>query len=165
MTDSSNTPDIRWKQRHNNYTKAVARLADAVALTGERELSSLEEQGLIQAFKFTHTPHGAEIVDRAIKPLFLGQNNPTKIIEHGDTWIQKVRRLNQFKLAPETLVFPVKSPADKNSEHYENDKLIINDLREEGVHVIEEMTIELLKSILRTEVVSDTPLFSQSEAG
>lgn len=45
--------DIRWIQRFNNYQKALARLGDAVALTEERELSDLEQQGLIQGFEFT----------------------------------------------------------------------------------------------------------------
>ena len=46
--------DIRWLQRFANYTKALQSLADAVALAGERPLSKLEQQGLIQAFEFTH---------------------------------------------------------------------------------------------------------------
>ena len=46
--------DIRWFQRFANYTKALQSLADAVALAGERPLSKLEQQGLIQAFEFTH---------------------------------------------------------------------------------------------------------------
>jgi len=45
--------DIRWIQRFSNYRKALARLADAVALTEERALSDLEQQGLIQGFEFT----------------------------------------------------------------------------------------------------------------
>lgn len=45
--------DIRWIQRFNNYRKALARLNDAVALANERELSDLEQQGLIQGFEFT----------------------------------------------------------------------------------------------------------------
>ena len=48
------TDDIRWLQRFANYTKALQSLADAVALAGERPLSKLEQQGLIQAFEFTH---------------------------------------------------------------------------------------------------------------
>lgn len=50
MTD----PDIRWRQRFSNYRKALARLEEAVALSRERPLSSLEKQGVIQAFEFTH---------------------------------------------------------------------------------------------------------------
>src|SRR5690606_31893752 len=45
--------DIRWIQRFNNYRRALARLGEAVALTKERDLSELEQQGLIQGFEFT----------------------------------------------------------------------------------------------------------------
>jgi nucleotidyltransferase substrate binding protein (TIGR01987 family) len=45
--------DIRWIQRFNNYRKALARLGEAVALTEDRDLSDLEQQGLIQGFEFT----------------------------------------------------------------------------------------------------------------
>lgn len=45
--------DIRWIQRFNNYRKALARLGEAVELAEERELSDLEQQGLIQGFEFT----------------------------------------------------------------------------------------------------------------
>lgn len=45
--------DIRWIKRFHNYRKALARLGDAIALSEERSLSDLEEQGLIQAFEFT----------------------------------------------------------------------------------------------------------------
>lgn len=46
--------DIRWIQRFSNYKKALSNLTEAVDLAKTRELSNLEKQGLIQAFKFTH---------------------------------------------------------------------------------------------------------------
>ena len=45
--------DIRWKQRFQNYCKALKQFSEAVALANERPLSDLERQGLIQAFEFT----------------------------------------------------------------------------------------------------------------
>jgi len=45
--------DIRWIQRFSNYRKALARLRSAIELSEERELSDLEQQGLIQGFEFT----------------------------------------------------------------------------------------------------------------
>jgi len=48
------TEDIRWLRRFANYTRALRSLSDAVSLAGERPLSKLEQQGLIQAFEFTH---------------------------------------------------------------------------------------------------------------
>ena len=49
-----NKPDVRWRQRFQNYRQALSRLSGAVALSHQRPLSDLEQQGLIQAFEFTH---------------------------------------------------------------------------------------------------------------
>ena len=46
--------DCRWLQRFTNYKNALDRLRAAVLLSQQRTLSELEEQGLIQAFEFTH---------------------------------------------------------------------------------------------------------------
>lgn len=46
--------DVRWEQRFANYQKALTQLGEAVELFGERDLSNLEEQGLIKAFEYTH---------------------------------------------------------------------------------------------------------------
>jgi len=43
----------RWLQRFDNYKRAQAQLEDAVKLMRSRELSNLEQQGVIQAFEFT----------------------------------------------------------------------------------------------------------------
>ena len=46
--------DVRWLQRLENYCRALATLQRAIAIANQRALSELEEQGLIQAFEFTH---------------------------------------------------------------------------------------------------------------
>ena len=46
--------DIRWIQRFSNYRKALSRLTEAIQLSKQRDLSDLEQQGLIQAFEFTY---------------------------------------------------------------------------------------------------------------
>lgn len=43
--------DIRWIQRFDNYCKALAQLTKFM---DKGELNELEEQGLIQAFEYTH---------------------------------------------------------------------------------------------------------------
>jgi nucleotidyltransferase substrate binding protein (TIGR01987 family) len=45
--------DIRWRQRFQNYRKALAIMKDAVELASTRELTDLEKQGIIQCFEFT----------------------------------------------------------------------------------------------------------------
>ncbi|MBN2435744.1 MAG: nucleotidyltransferase substrate binding protein [Spirochaetes bacterium] len=46
--------DTRWLQRFANYKKALQHLNMAVNLSGSRDLSDLEKQGVIQAFEFTY---------------------------------------------------------------------------------------------------------------
>ncbi len=46
--------DIRWKQRFDNFQRALENLTEAIELMRQRSLSKLEEQGLIQGFEFTH---------------------------------------------------------------------------------------------------------------
>ena len=48
------TLDIRWKQRFNNFERALHQVSQAMALKAQRPLSELEQQGLIQGFEFTH---------------------------------------------------------------------------------------------------------------
>ena len=43
--------DIRWVQRFTNYKKALSQLEKFIA---KGKLNELEEQGLIQAFEYTH---------------------------------------------------------------------------------------------------------------
>jgi nucleotidyltransferase substrate binding protein (TIGR01987 family) len=48
------TLDIRWKQRLDNFQRALRQLTLAMELKAQRPLSDLEQQGLIQGFEFTH---------------------------------------------------------------------------------------------------------------
>ena len=46
--------DIRWIQRYIHFEQAFKQLRSAVELAQQRALSDLEEQGMIQAFEYTH---------------------------------------------------------------------------------------------------------------
>ena len=60
--------DIRWHQRLKNFRAAFNELHDAVILSRERELSKLEEQGLIQGFEYTY-----ELAWNCIKDFYRSQ--------------------------------------------------------------------------------------------
>jgi hypothetical protein len=47
---------------------------------------------------------------KAIKPLDLNKETSTKIYEHGDQWINRVRRLREIDMLPRQLLFAVRSP-------------------------------------------------------
>ncbi len=64
-------------------------------------------------FPFVLLDNRDQIV-QAIKPLFLGQAQPSKIIEHGDAWIAKISRLGRAqRLAGDTLF--IAAPPKKGS--------------------------------------------------
>lgn len=95
--------DIRWKQRFSNYTNAFEQLQEAVDLSGERELSMLEKQGLIQAFEYTH-----ELAWNVMKDFLEYQGNQNvkgsrdaireafkvALIEDGETWMETIQTRN-----------------------------------------------------------------------
>jgi hypothetical protein len=55
------------------------------------------------------------VARRAIKPLDLDREEPTKIYDHGDTWIKKIERLRQVNQLPEGMLFTVR-PATANEK-------------------------------------------------
>jgi nucleotidyltransferase substrate binding protein (TIGR01987 family) len=95
--------DIRWIQRLSNFDKALAQLREAVLLTEQRRLSRLEQQGLIQAFEFTHELAWNTLKDfledRGVSDLF-GSRDATReafrtgLIEHGDIWMEMIKSRN-----------------------------------------------------------------------
>lgn len=94
---------MRWHQRLNNYTQALARLTDAVELVGLRSLTPLE-QGLIQTFEFTH-----ELAWNLMKDYFFWQGNAAitgsrdasreafakGLLEDGEGWMAMIKSRNQ----------------------------------------------------------------------
>ncbi|MBI5877283.1 MAG: nucleotidyltransferase substrate binding protein [Chloroflexi bacterium] len=97
------TSDIRWIQRFNHFTKALARLKEAVELARQRPLSKLEEQGLIQAFEFTHELAWNTLKDfledRGVQNLY-GSKDVTReafktgLIGNGDVWMDMIASRN-----------------------------------------------------------------------
>ena len=91
--------DIRWKQRFNNYIKAFQTLVAAVELARTRELSPLEQQGLIQSFEFTHELAWNVLKDyleeKGITGL-IGSKDATwaafkaGLIEQGEDWMKMI---------------------------------------------------------------------------
>jgi nucleotidyltransferase substrate binding protein (TIGR01987 family) len=96
--------DIRWQQRFSNYNKALTQLSDAVELAQERDLSELEQQGLVQAFEFTHELAWKTLKDfleyRGNRDIY-GSKDATRaafqlgLLENGETWMDMIQSRNQ----------------------------------------------------------------------
>jgi nucleotidyltransferase substrate binding protein (TIGR01987 family) len=90
------TYDIRWIQRFNNYSKALAQLTRFIE---KGELNEFEQQGLIQAFEYTF-----ELAWNTIKDYFesqgevsiLGSRDAFRLafkrglIADGETWMNMI---------------------------------------------------------------------------
>ncbi|MDD5214301.1 MAG: nucleotidyltransferase substrate binding protein [Methylococcales bacterium] len=96
--------DIRWKQQFNNYLKAFQMLIEAVELAQTRELSKLEQQGLIQGFEFTHELAWNVLKDYLEHKGFvnlIGSRDATRtafkngLIENGEVWMEMIKARNQ----------------------------------------------------------------------
>ncbi len=96
--------DVRWHQRLENYSKALGQLEKAVSLSQERELSDLEEQGLIQAFEFTHELSWNLLKDYLIfqgNSSITGSRDATReafrlgLIADGENWMEMIKSRNQ----------------------------------------------------------------------
>jgi nucleotidyltransferase substrate binding protein (TIGR01987 family) len=97
-------PDLRWKQRFDNYRKALGTLTSAVELSRSRDLSDLEAQGLIQSFEFTHELAWNVLKDYLEEKGFvglIGSKDATRtafrngLIEDGDAWMQMIEDRNK----------------------------------------------------------------------
>ncbi|HBB17265.1 MAG TPA: nucleotidyltransferase [Syntrophus sp. (in: bacteria)] len=91
------TQDIRWKQRFDNYAKALRQLTKFIE---KGELNDMEQQGLIQCFEYSY-----ELAWNTIKDLFETQGEMSIIgsrdafrlafqrglIEDGETWMEMIK--------------------------------------------------------------------------
>lgn len=57
------------------------------------------------------------LFERAIKPLNLAQDDSTKIYDHGELWVNRVRRLRNLNLAPREILFTVNEPPQTSRKH------------------------------------------------
>ncbi len=98
-----NHKDIRWIQRAVHFDKAFSQLREAVELAGQRQLSKLEQQGLIQSFEYTHELAWNALKDfledRGVQNLY-GSRDATRaafaagLIEDGEAWMDMINSRN-----------------------------------------------------------------------
>ncbi len=97
-------PDIRWRQRLQSFRKAFHQLSNGATVASQRELSDLEQQGLIKAFEFTHELAWNTLKDflesRGTTNLY-GSRDATRegfakgLIEDGETWMEMIQSRNR----------------------------------------------------------------------
>ena len=95
--------DVRWRQRFDNYRKALFLLSDALK-DGADKLSLLEKEGTLQRFEFTfelawkvmkdYLESGGVIIDPLTPKNVIKQAFAAKIIDEGQIWIDMLLSRN-----------------------------------------------------------------------
>jgi nucleotidyltransferase substrate binding protein (TIGR01987 family) len=95
--------DIRWIQRFNHFAQAFSQLRKAEDLAQQRPLSELEEQGLIQAFEYTHELAWKTLKDflesRGVSNLYASKDTTREafkqgLLGNGETWMDMIKSRN-----------------------------------------------------------------------
>lgn len=106
-------PDIRWKQRFENYEKALSLLREA--LSNVERLSTLEKEGTVQRFEFTfelawktlkdYLENNGVVLDQVMPSSVIKQAFAAKIISDGQVWIDMLRCRNLMSHTYDEAVF------------------------------------------------------------
>lgn len=115
------------------FEKAVRRwLSEAKLVERFQKLSVGDE---LYSVNFPFVEEREERPIKAIKPLFLGQDQPRKIIEHGGKWVFRLQELAQRDHMPEKVMFTVGGPGEKSGDRKDAFEHIVEKLRQTGVMV------------------------------
>lgn len=106
-------PDIRWKQRFENYEKALRLLREPLA--DIESLSELEKEGTVQRFEFTfelawktlkdYLEYNGVILDQITPRGVIKQAFAAKIIGDGQLWIDMLDCRNRMSHTYDEAVF------------------------------------------------------------
>lgn len=106
MTGETSAEPPRWQYRLENYGRAYLLLSEAIALSRQRPLSKLEQEGVVQRFEYIWELawklmkdylSAAGVVLETITPAATIRAAFTaKIISHGDPWMRALDARNRM---------------------------------------------------------------------
>jgi nucleotidyltransferase substrate binding protein (TIGR01987 family) len=107
-------PDIRWKQRFQNFDQAFALLRDALK-QGPEALSLLEKEGVIQRFEYTfelawktlkdYLEENGVVISPVTPRQVIKEAFAAKVISDGEEWIKMLDNRNLLSHTYDSSVF------------------------------------------------------------
>jgi len=118
-------------------TKRIQNLLDGLALPAPFKSERIGDDQIHANFPLVQRMDGE--LTKIIKPFNLAQDEPNRIFDHGDAWLQKVRRLRRRDLLPRDVLFAVAAPPESDVKRFGAYKEICIELRQENVQLVEQL--------------------------
>jgi nucleotidyltransferase substrate binding protein (TIGR01987 family) len=113
-------PDIRWKQRFHNFSRALTLLREALERQPEN-LTLLEKEGVIQRFEYTfelawktlkdYLEAGGLVITPVTPRQVIKEAFAAKVISDGEAWIRMLDNRNLLSHTYDSSVFEQAVPA------------------------------------------------------
>lgn len=79
-----------------------------------------------------------DVLTKVIKPFRLNQDKTVDIYDHGDAWIQKIKRLRNRNMLPSAVLFAIKAPLPTDAARHTAQQEICTELLALGVQTVDE---------------------------
>lgn len=104
------------EHREEVLEKRIGQLLRGLPLARPFHAQTIGNDETRARFPFVLMENGRPV--KAIKPLFLAQDEPHKIFEHADFWLPKMRRLHARGLLPEATMISMEAPPEYDDKRF-----------------------------------------------
>lgn len=129
-------------------TKRIQTLLDGLALPAPFKSERIGDDQIHANFPLVQRLDGE--LTKIIKPFNLAQDEPNRIFDHGDAWLQKVRRLRRRNLLPRDVLFAVAAPPQSDLKRFGAYKEICVELKQENVQLVEQLQMTEIELFAKT---------------
>ena len=119
-----------------SMTKRLHKLIAGLNLPAAFKAERIGDDQIHACFPLVQRQH--EQIAKVIKPFNLAQSEANGIFDHGDAWLQKIRRLRKRQLLPKDVLFAVAAPPESDEKRFSAYIEISNELRQADVCVVEQ---------------------------
>ena len=124
--------------------KRIKQLLDALQLPTPFAPQRVGDDGFYANFPLVQQQGDTPI--KVIKPFRLNQEEHLDIFEHGDAWLQKIKRLRGRNLLPQSVLFAVKAPPPAEAKRFAAFQEICTDLQHLDVQTVDDTAEQAIKA-------------------
>jgi len=120
----------------HTITKRIQTLLEGLTLPAPFKSERIGDDQIHASFPLVQRLDGQ--LTKIIKPFNLTQDEPNGIFDHGDKWLQKVRRLRKRNLLPRDVLFAVAAPPESDAKRFGACREICAELAQADVQLVEQ---------------------------